>query len=122
MATLRAMIEELIDTQRAMAGAADAARRDASCKGDLVAARRRYSDHVLVIAKALDQDPTLCANPDLAREFRERFSAMRSKVAIHQAKWPAVLIDSATEEFIASATAVRESNRAFAAWALGVLV
>jgi hypothetical protein len=121
MPTLREMIQELVDTQRAMGAAADAARRDGSRKADLVAARRRFGDHVLVITKAIDQDPRMRSDADLAREFRERFSAMRSKVAIHQAKWPAVLLDTANDEFIASAAAVRESNRTFAAWALGVL-
>jgi len=121
MPTLRELIEELVNVQRAMGAAADAARNDPGRKADLVAARRRFGDLVPVITKAIDNEPRLRANPDLARDFRERFSAMRSKVAIHQAKWPAVLIDTASDDFIASATAVRENNRNFAAWALGVL-
>jgi len=121
MPTLRQLIEELVKVQRAMGVAADAARNDPGRKAELVAARRRFGDLVPAISKAIDEEPRLRADPDLAHAFRERFSAMRSKVAIHQAKWPAVLIDTANDEFIASATAVRENNRAFATWALGVL-
>lgn len=121
MPTLRELIEQLREVQRAMGRAANAARGDSTRKRELVAARRRYGDHLLIVAKAIDADPRLRADPELAREFRERFSAMRSKLAFHQAKWSAVLIDTSDEDFEISAAGVRESNDAFAAWALGVL-
>jgi len=121
MPALRTLIEELVDVQRAIGVAADAACRNPARKGDLVAARRRLANHLLIVAQAIDEAPQLRTDPALARVFRERFSAMRSKVASHQAKWPAVLIDTVNDEFHASATAVRESNRAFATWALDVL-
>lgn len=121
MATLRALVEEMAQIQRGMGDAALAARKDPTQRPALVEKRRRFAQQVTLINAAMDEDPQLAADPELAQTFRERFSAMRSKIAIHQAKWPAVLLDETDPEFIKSAQEIIDNNRAFAAWAQNVL-
>ena len=55
-------------------------------------------------------------DPALTQQFRNHFSAMRSRAATHQANWPAVRLVDADAEYQRSARAVREANRAFVAW------
>jgi len=121
MATLRALVEEMAQIQRGMGDAALAARQDPTKRPELVEKRRRFAQQVTLINAVMDEDPQLAADPELAQLFRQRFSAMRSKIAIHQAKWPAVLLDETDPEFIRSAQEIIDNNRAFAAWAQNVL-
>lgn len=121
MPRLRALIDEMVDIQRRMGEVAYAAREDAGRKSDLVAIRRRFAQQVVAVGDAIDGDPLLAADPMLAAEFRRRLAEMRSGIAIHQAKWPAVLLDNEDEEFRTSADAIIRTNRAFAAWATSVL-
>lgn len=53
----------------------------------------------------------------VAEEFRQRFAQMRSRIAMHQTKWPAVLLDQALVEYRASAREMHKSIDEFLAWA-----
>jgi len=121
MATLRQAVEEMAGIQQDMGETAVTALSDPSAKVRLLAMRRRYAAHIVAVSEAIDQDAGLRADPELAHEFRGRFSQMRTLVAFHQAKWPVVLLDEAGQEFRDSARAVIEGNRAFVTWALSVL-
>ncbi len=119
---LRDLITEMVDAQRAMGAAATAARADPARRVELVAVRRKFSALVAQVDKAIERDPQMLADAPLAREFRARFDAMRRGIAVHQAKYPAVLLANDSPEFQASADTVIHTNRAFAGWALEVLV
>jgi hypothetical protein len=121
MERLRALIEELVTIQRAMGDASQAARQDPARRPELSAMRKRYAAHIVAVSQAIESDPQLAADDELARMFRGRFSEMRSGIALHQAKWPAVLIDGSDPEFNQSAAAIIARNRAFGQWALEVL-
>jgi hypothetical protein len=121
MAKLRALVDEMVTIQTAMGDAALAAREDASQRTALVTMRKRFARQVLLISQAIDGDEQLNADPELAAEFRRRFSDMRSKIALHQAKWPAVLLDNVDPAFIKSAETIIASNHLFAGWALATL-
>jgi len=121
VAALRRAVEEMAGIQDDMGETAVTALSDPSAKARLLAMRRRYAAHLIAVSEAIDQDAGLRADPELAHEFRGRFSQMRTMIAFHQAKWPVVLLDEAGQEFRDSARAVIESNHAFVTWALGVL-
>jgi hypothetical protein len=121
MGRLRDLIEEMVRIQRGMGEAAYAAQKDATKKADLIAMRRKFAQQIVAVSDAAESDPGLRANPDLAAEFSKRLSDMRSGIAIHQGKWPAVLLADENPEFRASADAITQVNRDFAAWALSVL-
>ncbi|WP_214622746.1 hypothetical protein [Sphingobium nicotianae] len=104
-----------------MGETAYAARKDASQKPALIAMRRAFAKQVIAVAEAAGNDPGLRANPTLEAEFRQRLAQMRSGIALHQAKWPAVLLDDGNDEFRTSADAIIKTNREFAAWALSIL-
>jgi hypothetical protein len=83
--------------------------------------RKRFARQVMLISQDIDGDDQLNDDPAMAAEFRRRFSDMRSKIALHQAKWPAVLLDNVDPEFVQSAETIIASNRLFEQWALGTL-
>jgi hypothetical protein len=119
--TLRQAVEAMAGIQQDMAETAVTALSDSSAKARLLAMRRYYATHVIAVSEAIDRDAGLRADPELAHEFRGRFSQIRTLVAFHQAKWPVVLLDEAGQEFHDSARAVIEGNRNFVTWALSVL-
>lgn len=93
-----------------------ASRTDDQRRLDLVDLRRKLADQIARTRPVAE--PLFAAQGDAAllQGFRERFSAMRSAAALHQANWPAVSLGERVEEYRASALAVREANRAFVAW------
>lgn len=121
MAQLRKLIDEMVDVQRALGEAALEARKEAARRPAVIAMRRRFAEAIVQVSGAVDEDDQLRADPLLAQEFRNRFSEMRSRIAIFQAKWPASLLDDRDPEFEGSANALRASNRAFTDWAQSVL-
>ncbi len=91
-------------------------RADAERRHDLVRLRRQLSEQMPTISAAAEHCAPLIQHPELFREFRERFSAMRSAIALHQARWPAVSIDEGGEPYRQSAAAVRTRNADFLEW------
>ena len=118
---LRRLIDEMVEVQRALGEAALEARKDPARRQTVIAMRRRFAEAIVRVSGAADEDERLGADPALAQEFRQRFSDMRSRIAVFQAKWPASLLDSRDPAFEASANALRASNRAFTDWAQQVL-
>ncbi|WP_298672434.1 hypothetical protein [uncultured Sphingomonas sp.] len=107
LAEMERIMDDLHDISR---------RRDEARKSDLVRLRRSLADQMGVIAGAAAQSARLLGDEALAREFRRRFSAVRSAVALHQATWPAVTIDEGGAPYRESAIAVRQTNEAFLGW------
>ncbi len=107
-------IENLSELQAKLS--ALSARDDDARRLDMVKLRRQLSEYLQIVRIAADEDKTLQNNPDLALEFRKRFSAMRSAIAFHQASWPAVSMDRNNFKYTESAANVGKLNRDFAAW------
>jgi hypothetical protein len=96
--------------------AAIATRDDEGRRADLIALRRQLSDQIALLGRLADDLFGNHVSPELKAEYRSRFSAMRSKTALHQANWPAVRLGQFDDDYRTSATGVRDANRAFVAW------
>lgn len=86
-------------------------RTDERRRSDLIQLRRQLSDHIgqlndLIVAIAM---PAF-AGPT-AEDFRARWSTMRTILAVHQASFPAVLLDSADESYRTSGARVSAKIR-----------
>lgn len=121
MASIEHLLDDMLHVQRRLGETVLQARADPSHRGAVIDMRRRFADTVLAVSSAIESDAFIHDQPALAAEFRQRFSEIRTKVAIFQAKWPAVLLDSHDPEFDQSAARLRESNREFMDWARGAL-
>lgn len=115
---LRAL-DGMAEIQRAIS--ATLTRTDQARKAELVALRRQFGVQLATVAAAIAADARLRADPALAAEFRNRFSRMRARIAEHQARFPAVMLDDVDDQYRTSAAAVVEGNRAFIEWARDVL-
>jgi hypothetical protein len=93
-----------------------ATRSDERRRHDLIELRRRFSQQMAEVGRLAD--PLFEAGPDpaLHQTYRDHFSRLRSLAAAHQANWPAIRIDEATEQYRRSAQGVTEAHREFIAW------
>ncbi|HWI85640.1 MAG TPA: hypothetical protein VNT42_04860 [Sphingomonas sp.] len=97
-----------------------AERTDDARRHDLIVLRRALSLQIIEIGKVAE--PIFAAaEPDMALEYRSKFSRMRSAAALHQADWPAVRLGEAVEQYMVSALGVRRANKEFVAWVRGAL-
>lgn len=95
---------------------ANALREDDRRRHDLVKLRRRLAGQMGEVQAVCEPLFTRMNESVLLESFRTRFSRMRHVTALHQAKWPAVLLDEHNEEYKTSAAAVREASQEFVAW------
>lgn len=93
-----------------------AQRSDAGRKQDLVAARRILSQQLLDLETLVKSAPKDSIDTALARDFGKRLSHLRSKIAFHQASWPAVRLDEDPEAYRESRTEVTQAYREFLDW------
>ena len=98
-----------------------ASRTDEQRARDLIRLRRELSHQIGRLGGVAEGYFATLGDAALTQQFRTRFSTMRSRVATHQAGWPAVRLDEADESYQQSARAVREANRAFVTWMRQVL-
>lgn len=116
------LLKEMRQVQRELGQAALDARRDPSQRQRVIVLRRQSNEAVLRVSAQTHVDPLFIDNPELGVEFRQRFSDLRSKVAVFQAKWPAVLLSDNDPEFELSAKEMRQANREFDEWVARALV
>lgn len=121
MAVLHELLHELRDMQLRMGDTAIQAQAERTSRTRMIELRRQFADLVRRISGELDGEALRQTDEELAAEFRRRFSDLRTRTAIFQAKWPAVLLDTRDPEFAASARRLRMDNKAFADWAIGIL-
>ncbi|MCW3835649.1 hypothetical protein ACFQ1E_06045 [Sphingomonas canadensis] len=122
MADRAALMRELDLLEKVQADlAAIAGRADDDRRHDLIRLRKALSDQISAVGREADQFFSGLGDADFVRDFRNRFSQMRSAAALHQARWPAVRLGEYVEEYRESARVVRETNRAFIAWARSAL-
>lgn len=92
-----------------------ATRSDEQRKYDLVELRRRLASQIAQIGQ-MSEPLFQGAEPAVAQEYRNRFAAMRSASAMHQANWPAVRLGEDTPAYQRSGETAGDAMRAFISW------
>ncbi len=95
-----------------------AGRHDPGRRGELIALRRQLAER---IARVRERGLQAFTDPALSNDFRSRLSQVLNLMALHQAKWPAVSIDSDEIAYRTSAQQLTDANRAFIAWTRAAL-
>jgi hypothetical protein len=121
MSALRDLVVELVETHRVLGALALEARIDPTRRPEVVRLRKRSAEAVQRVIAAIDEDGQLQADPELARQFRDKFSEMRARIAIFQAKWPAVLLGHDDDKFVSDREQLRALDKPVTDWALLVL-
>lgn len=117
MSDYRELLAELDALERVHAELVSiAARSDDRRRHDLIALRRRFSDQMAIVGRLADPIFARAGDSELHQPYRDHFSRMRSTAATHQANWPAVKIDEATDLYRRSAQGVTEACRQFQGW------
>ncbi|WP_257557355.1 hypothetical protein [Sphingobium sp. CFD-2] len=83
-------------------------------KKQLIDLRRRLQTQISSVGALVSKFSEFGVDRETARSFGNRFAAMRSKIALHQADWPAVAIDQKDPLYLESLANVRRANRDFA--------
>lgn len=96
--------------------AAVAARRDPGRKQDLIAGRRELAMRMMTVMTVGEEYAPIRQNEAVYAELRQRLSVLRAAIAVHQAQWSAVAIDSDDAAYIESSATVQAEGRAFMAW------
>lgn len=119
MAQLDSLLAEAEKTHREM----QAAVRDDAGKTarDIVSLRTRFASLMSEMIPAMKADSRLQANPDLAREFEEKFLQIRQKLAQHQAKYRMASIEGDLPGYRASVEEIRRLQEDFYNWARSAL-
>lgn len=92
------------------------ARTDEGRKRELVQKRRELSEQLGTVARLAETLITATSDAETVSAYRAHLSKLRSRMAMHQADWPAVKLGEETEAFRASARRMRETNREFISW------
>lgn len=111
---LRDEVAKLERVHAALALLAD--RTDSGRKMELVNLRRDLATQISAISNVAEKGFLVSADDNVVREFRNALSAMRRAVALHQANFPAVALDTQGAEYNVSVKAVREANAGFMQW------
>ena len=83
---------------------------------ELVRLRRVLSLSLGAVSAA--GEDALASDTDRLSAFRTRFSSLRSRIALHQAEWPAVPLGRGGDDgFYGSAALVQSETRDFLLWA-----
>jgi hypothetical protein len=119
MADYKALLAELRTLERIQADLTQlAGRQDNARKAETVELRRQLAHQIGVLSELGRLTLNAPSDQDVYTDFRTRLSAMRSAIALHQAEWPAVALDTAPEEYLRSAQRVLKAKEAFTPWAI----
>lgn len=121
MSALRDLVAEMIEVHRELGAMALEARTDATRRPEVIILRKRSAVAVQLVIAAIDEDRQMQADPELAGQFRQKFSEMGARIAIFQAKWPAALLSHDNDKFASEREKLREQDRPVTDWALRVL-
>jgi hypothetical protein len=117
MAKLDSSLAEAEQVYREMRTLSDSG--DPEGKKTLVHLRSRYAMLMLDILQARKIDPRMLGEPELAKDFDNRFFEMRQTLANHQAKWRLDAIENDTTGYMASAADLNKAQDDFYQWARG---
>jgi hypothetical protein len=116
---LASALTELERIQSAMAGLSTSDLTE--WRRELINLRRQLQLQITELGEVAERCDGLHRRSDLGHDFWENFAKMRTAVALHQARWPAVAIDQADPAYQQSIAGVRAANRAFVALAKDVI-
>ena len=117
--SFRSAVAELQLIQAAIVEASG--RTDDGWKHALIDLRRRLQVQITEVSDAIKACAAISADPEAQRSLSQALSRMRSAVALHQARWPAVQINRGDPGYLQSVAGVRAANEAFLAEARRVM-
>ena len=94
-------------------------------RGKLIELRREHAAAMLRLNDAVAQALQRVSHPDLneiSEQFHQHFGEMRRAIALHQGKWPAVLIGENSRAYAESATIADMAKTKAIGWVRRVLV
>lgn len=121
MSALRDLVVEMVKIHRELATMALEARKNPTLRPDVMRLRKRSAEAVRLVIAAIEEDSQLQGDPELAEQFRDKFTEMRARIAIFQAKWPAALLSPDDDKFISDREQLRALDKPVTDWALQVL-
>ena len=90
-------------------------------KQDLIDLRRQLAAQIGLVGQLAEGCEGLRRSEAQGRSFWDLLAKMRTTVALHQARWPAVAIRQDDPAYQQSISAVRTANRAFVAMAQEII-
>lgn len=105
IAAIRALVDELRILQQRVSSATQ--RQQPDWRFEVVSARRDIAARIGELATLARQWPVPKHAAALNSAFTECVGNVRRALALHQAKWPAIAIDSANRDFQASVSEIR---------------
>ena len=114
----QALLDEVGRLERLHAQIAQIAMRtDDQRQRNLIQLRRQLAEQIGRVGALSEEFFRSARDESKLGQFRQQFSDMRAKTAMHQANWPAFRLVEASDEYRKSSQAVTESIRAFIDWA-----
>lgn len=107
-------IDRLRQIQAQMTSISD--RTDEGRKMDLVNLRRSLAVQIGKVSDVAEQTFLSSADSEISRQFRALLSTMRRATALHQANFPAVMLDEQSAAYDLSVRSVRDANAKFMQW------
>lgn len=95
-----------------------ATRTDDARRHELIQIRRKLSEQIARVSETAEPIFGNAADAAVAQTYRDKFSRMRSAMAMLQTRWPAVRLGEAEAdgEYQRSAQQVNDANRDFISW------
>jgi hypothetical protein len=119
MAELDTLLEQAETTHREMQAALQS--NDEKALRNIIGLRTKFAGHMSEMVGAVKNDSRLLANPELAREFEERFLEVRQQLARHQAKYRMTSMEENETEYRQSVVDVGRLQEDFYTWAKAAL-
>lgn len=108
---LRASLEAFESIQSDFARNSD--QHDPAWRRHLVGLRKNLQDSLIAIRTALQAYEEKHGRSEAGDALAKGLSAMRSAIALHQAEWPAVAIDTESQAYRAAVRTLRAATREF---------
>jgi len=102
-----------------------AAAMSLEARGRLIELRRDHAAAMLRLNDAVGQALGAASHPDIAaitEQFHQHFGDMRRAIALHQGKWPAVLIGENSRAYVESAQFAETAKMKAIGWLRRVLM
>lgn len=90
-----------------------------SNRNTLIELRREHAEVIKRLSDVIDHALANSVDPravEISAAAHQRLGEMRAAVALHQGRWPAVLITDGNEEYIASARVADAAKRQVVEW------
>jgi len=102
-----------------------AATMSLEARGKLIELRRENAAAMLRLNEVIGRALSAASHPDIdaiTEQFHQHFGEMRRAIALHQGKWPAVLIGENSRAYVESAQFAETAKMKAIGWVRRVLV